>query len=203
MKTVSNQYTARLVESSVISDYDGGEDLYLVCTNCGKIHPLRTSKEKQRKHLSECAEIKSPYHWTITHTKNQMYHPLEEYELCCNSRLILCIAEINLAYSWDPRDLNKWQCSPFELVTDEYRFKYDFTNFILSELKALQNQVQGELDPIKSLSDDLDRATPYLDAATKKAYALALTTCESGLRSAVEALSAVKSGPTRLAPTIH
>ncbi len=201
MKAETDRYSPNFVKDSVLFDYSGRENLHLVCTNCGTIYPLQASAAKRRGHLSKCVEIKAPYRWTMTRgTKFQDgFGESRFYKLRCNGQIILEVTDD----SFPPDDLNRWQCSPFELVTEEYRFKYDFTNSFLSELKAFQNQIQGEFDPFRGLRDDLDRATPYLDAASKKLFALALTTCETGLRNAIDGLSTVKAVLTGRTPTIH
>lgn len=201
MRAETDRYSPNFVKNSVLFDYGGGENLHLVCTNCGTIYPLQASAARRRGHLSKCVEIKAPYRWTMTRGAKFQdgFGERSFYKLRCNGQIILEVTDD----SFPPDDLNRWQCSPFELVTEEYRFKYVFTNSFLSELRAFQNQIEGELDTLRGLKEDLNRATPYLDAATREFFALALTTCETGLRSASDGLSAVKADLKRSTPTIH
>lgn len=181
--------------TSVNFDFGGGE-LHHVCSNCGSMFSREDPTSEIEEHLSGCEQMIPPFVWELTEsTEDESDESTEDesdklYELTCNGRPILVGT---LDHFPDFEKLSEWQVTPFELVTEEYIYKYDFQNhlgdsleFLLGDIGELREQVSGNRDIV-------ERGSRYLSASRAGEYKAALAKLDAAVASAREAAESIKS----------
>jgi hypothetical protein len=165
-------FAPRFVEAKASFDYAGGTDTSLVCTNCGLILPVGTEQAELTNHLSKCVpnEIKSPYKWAILPgvIENVEDTAVTGYHLICNGNIILKAPTVD--YFPDISSLKAHQPSPFEVVTEEYLYKYEFLVQLHSGAEWLRKAIDEALTVVGDLNVVISRGRPYLDNAAYQRY---------------------------------
>ena len=135
------------------------DTVFAVCRECGWYDDV----ELVLAHLSRCEPIPAPFYWDFRQTVTSTDDPYVMLDVYCNDHLILIGAANEYEEGFpEAEDLNLWQCSPFELVTGEYLFRYDLGQTLNKLFDAVNNK--PDATSVGWLRDNIARALPYMGA---------------------------------------
>jgi hypothetical protein len=147
---------------------------------------LEESASKIEEHLNGCEEMKTPFLWELSQSaENEGL-----YNLACNGRTVLVAP---LGHFPDIEKLNEWQVTPFERVSGEHMYKYDFQTHFGDSLEFLLRDIDELREKVNDNTAIVERGSPYLSATTTGEYKAALAKLDAAVANAREAAESIKS----------